>query len=215
MGTGKPGHRHAEHPDGGTIDHPAAYEALSTVLFFGRRRRVFSHIAVLTGASPGGRVLDVGCGTGYLTRLLSRLAGPTGAVTGLDLSPSMIDYARKHAPANCSYVVAPGQDMPFEEASFDVVVSSLAVHHIPASERAAALREMHRVLRPGGRLLIVEFRPPTHRTLAHVIGRITGPAMRHDPKELLEGIIADAGFVTRKEGALRPFLYYVAAARQS
>jgi ubiquinone/menaquinone biosynthesis C-methylase UbiE len=93
------------------------------------------------------------------------------------------------------------------------VTSSLAVHHIPVEERPETLREMFRVLRPGGRLLIAEFRPPTNRLLARPAGALAGPAMRYDPAALVARLIPDAGFHIEAEGDLWPMLHYVRVVR--
>ncbi|WP_214317849.1 class I SAM-dependent methyltransferase [Nonomuraea sediminis] len=214
MGLGKLLHHHTESADaGGTIDHPRAYELLGAVAFAGRRRAIFTRLARLSGARPGDSILDVGCGTGYLTRILAPFIGPRGKVIGVDPSPAMIDHAGRRAPANCSYLVGEGQALDLPDASLDVVVSTLAVHHMPASERGTAVREMYRVLRPGGRLLIAEFRPPANPLAAHLIGALTGPAMRHNPRDLLADLIPAAGFHPLHEGTLKPFFYYVQAVR--
>lgn len=91
----------------------------------------------MSGARPGDRVLDVGCGTGYLTRRLAPLVIPGGEVIGVDPAAPMIEYARRHAPATCRYLVGEGQALDLPDTSIDVVVSSLALHHIPAVDRAA------------------------------------------------------------------------------
>ncbi|KAB8191818.1 methyltransferase domain-containing protein [Nonomuraea phyllanthi] len=214
MGLGKLLHRHEEHADaGGTIDRPRTYEALGSIAFLGGRRAAFTRVAAAARPRAGDRVLDVGCGTGYLSRILSPVVTPSGHVTGLDPSPAMVEYATRHAPANCTYVVGEGQRLPFPDASFDLVVSSLAVHHMPAGARPEALRQMCRVLRPGGRLLIAEFRPPANPLARHLVGALSGPAMRHDPRDLLGTLIPDAGFQVESEGDLPYLLYYVRATR--
>ncbi|QYC42460.1 Demethylmenaquinone methyltransferase [Nonomuraea coxensis DSM 45129] len=202
-------HGHAD--KGQTIDHPRAYEVLSAIGFGGGRRAAFTRVAAAARPRPGDRVLDVGCGTGYLTRVLAPVVGPDGHVTGLDPSPAMVDHARRRAPRNCDYVEGVGQDLPFPDGSFDVVVSSLAVHHMPAAARPEALRQMHRVLRPGGRLLIAEFRPPRGRAARRLVGLLSGPAMRQDPRDLLGTLIPDAGFTVEAEGELPFPLSYVRA----
>ncbi|MBF8187211.1 methyltransferase domain-containing protein [Nonomuraea sp. K274] len=214
MGLGKLLHDHAEHADGGgTIDRPRAYEIFASIGFLGGRRAAFTRVATAARPRPGDRVLDVGCGTGYLSRILAPVVTPGGHVTGVDPSPAMIGYATRHAPENCAYVLGEGQRLPFPDGSFDLVVSSLAVHHMPAGDRPEALRQMFRVLRPGGRLLVAEFRPPAHRLARHVVGALSGPAMRHDPRDLLGSMIPDAGFQVESEGELPYLLYHVRARR--
>ncbi|AQZ65148.1 gamma-tocopherol methyltransferase @ delta-tocopherol methyltransferase [[Actinomadura] parvosata subsp. kistnae] len=211
MGLGKLLHSHREHADeGGVIERPRAYEVVAELAYLGGRRAAFTRLAAAARPRPGDRVLDVGCGTGYLSRILSPVSGH---VTGLDPSPAMIAHATERAPSNCTYVVGEGQDLPFPDGSFDLVVSSLAMHHMPREARPEALRQMFRVLRPGGRLLIAEFSPPSGHLARRLVGLLTGPAMRHDPHELLGSMIPDAGFQVTDEGRLPHLMYYVRATR--
>ncbi|MGW2650227.1 methyltransferase domain-containing protein, partial [Streptomyces sp. NPDC001393] len=93
--------------------------------------------------------------------------------------------------------------LDFPDGSFDTVVTSLMLHHLPEELRPTALREMYRVLRPGGRLLVVEFRPPKTRIDRHLVHGGVGHAMAHNRVELLDTLVTDAGFELLGRGDLR------------
>lgn len=200
--------------DGATIGPARTYEALSKLVFAGRRRRVFSRLVELSGAQRGDRVLDIGCGPGYLTRLAADAIGPGGEAVGIDASPSVIGYAQRTTrQANCTFRLGTAEALDLPDGSFDVVLSNLMIHHLPEDKRAEAITETFRVLRPGGRLLVADFRPPQRGLMRRLVGAAGGPAMLHNPIDQLEPMIRDAGFTVRDRGDLRPYLYYVAATR--
>jgi ubiquinone/menaquinone biosynthesis C-methylase UbiE len=142
---------------------PASYDRVAHLLFRSRYRAIATAIAAEVPA--GSRVLDVGCGPGEILVELATLA-PAIETTGLDVDAAMVaraelkagDAARRGARRRPTFVVADAASMPFPDASFDVVVSSFAVHHWP--DRQAGLAEVMRVLRPGGRAIIWDIAPP-------------------------------------------------------
>ena len=203
------GHRH-DHDSGGVITHPRAYELFANAWFLGRRGRVFDRLVAASGARPGEKVLDIGCGSGYFSRRIARMVGSDGAVVGIDPSQPMLDYAASRAPANCTFRVAGAEQLPFSDASFDLAVSSLAFHHIPTEHRADAVREMFRVLRPGGRLLVADVRPPSIPVVKTLISGAIGHAMAHNISDQLRQHITGTGFRITGSGDVTLMRYVVA-----
>ncbi|MDO8735791.1 MAG: class I SAM-dependent methyltransferase [Thermoleophilia bacterium] len=110
---------------------------------------------------PGNHVLDVACGTGTLVGLLASCAGPDGRAVGLDFSEEMLEVARqKVRMEQVEFVQGNAEEMPFEDASFDRVTASLAIHEMNRTGRENALAEMLRVLKPGGLVALADMRRP-------------------------------------------------------
>jgi len=107
---------------------------------------------------PGETVLDIGCGAGVDTLVAARLVGPTGRVAGVDATPEMIARARANLAlvglTNVSFEVAAAEALPFPEREFDVVISNGVINL--AIDKEQALREAHRVLKRGGRLMVAD-----------------------------------------------------------
>jgi ubiquinone/menaquinone biosynthesis C-methylase UbiE len=145
----------------GLVVHWAArYDLLVTLLTLGRERRFRERLLDLARLEAGESVLDIGCGTGTLAIAARRRVGPSAIVHGIDASPEMIARARRKATragADVVLEVAPAQALPFADARFDVVLSTVMLHHLRRNAREQAVREARRVLRPGGRLLAVDF----------------------------------------------------------
>ena len=102
---------------------------------------------------PGERVLDAACGTGVVTKLAADRIAPGGTVAGLDPNPAMLAVARATTPSDVSidWHEAPAEDLPFPDESFDAVLCGMGLQFF--SDKEAGLREFHRVLVPGGRLV--------------------------------------------------------------
>lgn len=124
-----------------TVDNYVAAFAKATDMAIGP-------VVKASGAGPGKRVLDLCCGHGAGTTALLAVGAE---VTGLDFSPAMLRAARSRAGA-AEFVEGDAQAMPFPDASFEAVVCSFGIMHIP--DQPKALREVHRVLRPGGILVM-------------------------------------------------------------
>ena len=164
----------APRTEGETIHWARGYDWLLRAATLGFERRFRERILDAADTRPGDRLLDVGCGTGTLALLARRRVGPQGRVTGIDPSPEMIARARDKAAAGggaAHFELAAIEKLPFPDASFDVVTSSLMFHHLNRPLQLAGLDEIRRVLAPGGRLCIVDFDgggPLFHRIAAHL-----------------------------------------------
>ncbi len=145
----------------GSLLHSAArYDLLVQVVTLGRERVLRESMLRMARLQPGESVLDVGCGTGTLAIAAKRQVGPTGTVHGADASPEMIARAEKKARkagVEVGFERAIAEALPFPDAHFDAVLSTLMLHHLPRAARQQCASEMRRVLKPGGRALAVDF----------------------------------------------------------
>jgi SAM-dependent methyltransferase len=149
---------------------------------------------------PSARVLDLGCGTGIVARQLRDRLGGAARITGLDVNPGMLAVARELAP-ELDWREGNAMALPFDDGAFDLVLSQAMLMFPP--DRAAAVREMHRVLAPGGRLVLSTWRPraelPLHEALGQVVERHLGVGndRRYSlgDEETLRALLAEAGFV--------------------
>jgi len=175
---------------GVTLDWLAPYyDGVCRLVGIGRSFR--DRTLALAGLRPGERVLDIGCGTGVLTRRAAEIAGPSASVWGIDPTADMIRIARGRAAAEAStarFKPAAIESLPFEADSFDLVLISFVLHHLPLDLKRSGLREVHRVLRRGGRLLVVDLDRASNRPL-RLIQRLV---LRHAfMAEHREGLTAD------------------------
>lgn len=154
---------------------------------------------------PGERILDVACGTGIIARLASRRVRPSGRVVGLDLNPAMLAVARSmSSETNIDWREGDATAMALPDAAFDLVLCQQGLQFFP--DRLRATREMHRVLVPGGRVVLSTWaeldESPGFAKLAealkHHIGPEAGAVMKLpfslSKREELQSVVSEAGF---------------------
>lgn len=120
----------------------------------------------IAGLRAGARFLDIGCGTGVLTRLAADIVGPRGEARGVDAAADMLRIAQQEARAvrnSAKFEAAALEDLPFADRDFDVAALSLVLHGLPSDLKRAGLREAWRILRPGGRLVVIDLDRPRSR----------------------------------------------------
>lgn len=151
---------------GRTLDHAAAvYDWLAPVMTLGQEGRYRKLTIDLLRLRGDERVLDIGCGTGVLTRQIAQhLTAPDARAIGLDAAPKMIQVARRHAAdlPRLRFDVGVAERLDYPDASFDCAVSTFFFHHIDAELKRKSLAELRRVVKPGGTLVIVDVDVPSN-----------------------------------------------------
>lgn len=154
------------------------YDALAGHLYVQGIRRLLPRLR----RPPMAAILDVGCGTGLNLIEAARWLAPTGLLCGIDISPGMVEVARaKTAALGLPAIITVGdaERLPYPDAAFDLVICNSVLHWF--HDRAAALREMNRVLRPGGQVAIICASGPAYREWFELVDRLTAtlPGRRH------------------------------------
>jgi ubiquinone/menaquinone biosynthesis C-methylase UbiE len=180
----------------------AAYDWLVWLATFGRERIFREKVLGLARLEPGESILDVGCGTGTLAIAAKRHVGPTGSVHGIDASPEMITRASRKARKaglEVRFENALAEALPFPDAHFDAVLTTIMLHHLPRKARQQCAREIRRVLKPRGRVLAVDFARAA-RERRSVIGHFH----RHGHVDLgdIIALLSEADLTTVESGAV-------------
>ena len=205
----------------GVFDSVASRYDLMNDLMFGGIHRLWKRFTIeLCAVRPGQTILDIAGGTGDLAARFSRLVGQDGKVILADINSAMLEVGRdrlidKGASDNIEVVQADAQYLPFADNSIDCITIAFGLRNV--TDKAIALQSMLRVLRPGGRLLVLEFSKPTSPLLGKIYDQYSFqilPAMgrlvaqdadsyrylaesirKHPDQETLLAMMADAGFV--------------------
>jgi len=195
------------------------YDMMNDLMSFGIHRLWKRYTIEMSGVRRGQRVLDIAGGTGDLTARFSELVGPDGEVVLADINASMLEVGRKRLVdrgrvGNISYTQANAEALPFPDNHFDCITIAFGLRNVTDKERALA--SMFRVLKPGGRLLVLEFSKPTlpgisplydlySSTMLPVMGRVVAgdsesykylaeSIRMHPDQETLKGMMESVGF---------------------
>jgi len=196
------------------------YDLMNDLMSMGIHRMWKRFTIELSGVRRGHRVLDIAGGTGDLTRRFSELVGPEGEVVLADINASMLRVGRSKLTdqgyaGNIDYVQANAEALPFADNSFQAVSIAFGLRNV--TDKDKALREMQRVLKPGGKLMVLEFSKPTNPLLSRAYDLYSFTALplmgqlvagdkesyrylaesirMHPDQETLKRMMADAGLV--------------------
>jgi len=140
-----------------------SYDSYMRKMTFGRERTLRETTVSLADVKPGDCVLEVGCGTGTLTLAAKRRTGPSGKVFGIDIIPGMIELSQRkaaQASEDATFQLGSIDDIPFSANQFDVVMCSFMIFHMSEMMRRKGIAEIYRVLKPQGRLLVLDLALP-------------------------------------------------------
>jgi len=206
----------------GEVFHSVAskYDVMNDLMSLGIHRLWKRLTIESSGVRPGHKVLDIAGGTGDLTMLFADRVGPSGEVVLADINASMLNVGRdrlldKGYGRNVSYVQANAECLPFPDNHFNIVSIAFGLRNV--TDKDAALRSMNRILKPGGRLLVLEFSKPANPLLSTIYDKYSFTALpimgklitqdadsyrylaesirMHPDQETLKKMMEDAGFV--------------------
>jgi demethylmenaquinone methyltransferase/2-methoxy-6-polyprenyl-1,4-benzoquinol methylase len=197
----------------------AKYDRMNDVMSFGIHRLWKRFTIEMATVRPGMKILDLAGGTGDLTQAFSKKVGPKGQVVLADINASMLQVGRnklrdKGMVSNVSYCQLDAEALPFPDNTFDVITMAFGLRNVTQKENALA--SMYRVLKPGGKLLVLEFSKPQHAMLEkvydaysfHVLPRLgqviakdkdsyqyLAESIRmHPPQDKLKEMMVESGF---------------------
>jgi ubiquinone/menaquinone biosynthesis C-methylase UbiE len=189
------GHSHGDGVEttGSTLNLGWSYDAIMAVgdfLLGGKLRRVRESVLKMSELKRGESILDVGCGTGTLALEAYEVVGTTGRVVGVDPAPRQVDRARDKARRRgvaVDFQLGAIEQLRFPDGSFDVVTSTLMMHHLPDGLKRRGLSEIARILKPDGRLLIADADHPMHA------GQPSSHGAGSPKVDSLPALVAEAG----------------------
>ena len=207
------------HASGSMQGWGKSYDRMVSLLSFGQEQKFRQSTLKLARIQPGERILEVGCGTGTLTLAAKAQAGPHSQVCGIDVAPDMIETARHKAAQagrEIEFQLSSIAAIPYPDGQFDLVLSSLMLHHLPGDAlKRQGMQEVLRVLKPGGRLLIVDVAVPKNGLVHALASMVVGRGMMAHPVAEYIPLLEQVGFVKIETGPTQSsFLAYLSGKRE-
>jgi ubiquinone/menaquinone biosynthesis C-methylase UbiE len=197
-------HESPTETEGRLIRWASFYDLMVNLLTFGQVHRLRNMTVDQALLKSGEKVLDVGCGTGGVTIPAKQRVGKSGEAAGIDPSSEMIAIARRKASRagqEIDFRIDVIESLPFPDEMFDVVTSSLMMHHLPEQLRVKGLTEILRVLKPGGRILITDMMRPSGYSLQRLFTSVIlhhGHVVQFGLQDV-PALLSEAGFVDVKQ----------------
>jgi ubiquinone/menaquinone biosynthesis C-methylase UbiE len=183
----------------------SSYDDYMKKVTLGREETLRKTTVELAGIKAGDSVLEIGCGTGTLTLAAKKQAGPSGKVCGIDIIPGMIEASQRKAAAageEITFQAGSIDQIPFPDNSFDEVLCSFMIFHMSAETRSKGIVEIQRVLKPRGKLLVLDLALPP-QPLQRAIAKMAFKGMlEHEMQELLP-VLEQTGFADITAGPAR------------
>jgi ubiquinone/menaquinone biosynthesis C-methylase UbiE len=183
--------------------NPRMYDLVTALMMTGRQKAIRQMTIELAEIHTGNQVLEIGCGTGTLTILAKKQTGENGLVFGIDPLPQMIKRAQQKAAKSklkIDFQIAPYEQIPFPENHFDVVLASFMIFHTNDDTRQQGLNEVFRVLKPGGKFLIIDTKPMEKKNVQKIAVELTDEVMWERPLDKLLPMLENSGFNSIKLG---------------
>jgi ubiquinone/menaquinone biosynthesis C-methylase UbiE len=164
-----------------------SYDKYMKRITFGREDNLRKMTVNLAQIKPGDSVLEIGCATGTLSLAAKRQVGPTGRVCAIDIISGMIETSRekaKQANLDINFQVGSIENIPFPDEHFDEVMCSFMIFHMSEKVRNKGIEEIFRVLKPQGKLMVLDIALPTKPVSRAILKLFLGFMLKHDLKEL-------------------------------
>lgn len=211
-------HSHNLETEGHTISWAWFYDILVKAIFLGKEQQFREGVVDMAKIQPHEKVLEVGCGTGTFAIIAKQRSDSSVEIHATDAAPEMIQKAIQEAAkakVDVDFQTGLAERIEFPDNSFDVVMNSFMVHHLPGELKSRAFAEIYRVLKPGGRIQIVDFEPPQKGFSKIILRLVLGQGMMQIDNRTVPPLLEKAGFQSVKIGnAGNPLATYISGKKE-